>query len=203
MPDLVEALKRAAVALKSADLPFALAGGYAAYARGGGPSEHDVDFLLLEADLPRALDALEAAGFRTERPAEDWLAKAYDDQDVLVDLIFRCAGRPVTREELDRADDLDVASVHMPVASATDLLASKLLALTDHYCDLSTCLAPARALREQVEWDRLAADVSESPYARAFLVLAADLGIAPAETRDRVLAAPAGSGRPTSREGAA
>jgi hypothetical protein len=43
-------LKRVAVALKDADLPFALAGGYAAWAHGGPEPEHDVDFLI-SADL--------------------------------------------------------------------------------------------------------------------------------------------------------
>jgi hypothetical protein len=37
----------------------------------------------------------------------------------------------------------------------------------------------ARALREQVDWDALAARVAESPFARAFLALARDLDIAP------------------------
>ena len=62
--DLLETVKRAAVELKRADIPFALCGGWAVYARGGPRSEHDADFALAEQDVPRALDVLRAAGFR-------------------------------------------------------------------------------------------------------------------------------------------
>jgi len=44
-------MKKVAVALKEADLPFALAVGYAAFARGGPQSDHDVDFYLCKDDL--------------------------------------------------------------------------------------------------------------------------------------------------------
>jgi len=40
------ALKRVAVGLKETEVPFALAGGYAVWARGGPEPDHDVDFLL-------------------------------------------------------------------------------------------------------------------------------------------------------------
>src|SRR5690348_10089175 len=42
--ELIEALKRGASVLKAADIPFALAGGFAVYAHGGASSDHDVDF---------------------------------------------------------------------------------------------------------------------------------------------------------------
>jgi hypothetical protein len=43
---LREALKLVAVTLKEGDAPFALAGGYALWARGAPESEHDVDFVV-------------------------------------------------------------------------------------------------------------------------------------------------------------
>ena len=93
--DLITTLKRVAAVLKQAGIPFALAGGFAAYARGGTSSDHDVDFLLREQDVDKALHALSEVGFRTVRPPEDWLVKVYDD-DRMVDLIFRPVDRPVT-----------------------------------------------------------------------------------------------------------
>ena len=48
-------LKRVASVLKSADIPFALGGSFAVYARGGYSSDHDVDFLIREQDKERAL----------------------------------------------------------------------------------------------------------------------------------------------------
>ena len=76
-PELLDAMKLAAAALRDAGVPYMLGGGLAAWARGGPPTEHDVDFFVREADAERALDALEAAGMRPERPPEGWLYKAW------------------------------------------------------------------------------------------------------------------------------
>ena len=88
---LVTTMKHAAAALRQADVEFMLGGGLAAWARGGPPTDHDVDFYVRERDAQRALDALVEAGLRPEQPPEEWLYKAYDGP-VLVDLIFRPAG---------------------------------------------------------------------------------------------------------------
>jgi len=49
-------MKRAAAALRDADIPSMLGGGLAAWARGGPRSDNDVDFFVREAE--RALEAL-------------------------------------------------------------------------------------------------------------------------------------------------
>ena len=169
-------LKRAASALKTAKVPFALGGGFATYARGGFASDHDVDFMVCEEDAERALQVLTEAGMRPERPPEDWLLKAYDG-DVLVDLIHHPAGHPVTRATLERADVLEVDSLHMPVLSITDVLISKLHALSEQHCDFRAVLQVARSLREQVDWELLRRETEDSPFAAAFFVLVQRLGI--------------------------
>jgi Uncharacterised nucleotidyltransferase len=175
--DLLDTVKKAAVELKRADLPFALCGGWAGYARGGPRSDHDADFALLDRDVPAALDALTAAGFEPDTDApEDWLTKVWDRGN-LVDLIFRLSGEPVTEAILDRADRLEVGSVQMPVLSATDLVVTKLLTYRDHYADFGSSLPMVRALREQVDWAEVRARTADSPFAEAFLVLADRLGI--------------------------
>ena len=188
---LLSTLKRAAAALREADIPFALCGGYAAYARGAAAPQHDVDFLILEADAARSLDALASIGMRTEKPPEDWLVKAWDavappdgsDPEVgsapetLVDLIFRPAGRAITPDLLADIQHLEVAAVRMPVISATQLLVLKLLAFSPHGCDFAEALPMARALREQVDWLRVRKETAESPYAFAFLVLLEKLDV--------------------------
>ena len=45
-PELIESMKRAAAALRDAEVPYMLGGGLAAWARGGPPTEHDVDFFV-------------------------------------------------------------------------------------------------------------------------------------------------------------
>ena len=177
---LRDAMKKVAVTLKGANVPFALSGGYASWARGGPEPTHDVDFVLLEADVPHALQVLEGAGLRVEQPPEDWLVKVYDG-DCLVDLIFRPAERPVTRQQLDQADELRVDSVRMPVQSATELMVAKLLVLGEHYCDFARLFPHVRALREQVDWPALRREVASSPFARAFLSLCDELGLLPGQ----------------------
>src|SRR5947209_5852809 len=95
---MLETMRRAAAVLRDAEIPFALAGSVAIYARGGADTRHDVDFLVKPDDADRALEALGAAGFRPERPPEGWLFKAFDANGVMVDLIFRPAGGEVDDE---------------------------------------------------------------------------------------------------------
>ena len=175
---LREAMKRVAVALKDTGMPFALAGGYAAWARGGPEPGHDVDFFVLEEDVPGAVKALEDAGFRSEQPPEDWLVKVFYD-GAMVDLIHHPYGAPVTGEMLARAHERDVHSVSMPVLGATDLVNSMLLALHEHYCDFTDLFPLVRAVREQVDWAEVRRRCGDSPFAAAFLLIVEQLGIAP------------------------
>jgi hypothetical protein len=165
-----EALKRTAVALKESGLPFALGGGYAAWARGGPEPDHDVDFVVAHTDVQDVEEALTNAGMRVEHPPEDWLFKVFID-GAMVDILFRIGGDPVEVELLERASDVEVLSVRMPVLSATDVIASKLLAMDEHDCDFSGELLVARALREQVDWEQLGRNVSTNDFAMAFLFL--------------------------------
>jgi Uncharacterised nucleotidyltransferase len=173
---LIWTLKHVANCLQRAGIPFVLAGSFAAYARGAGTCDHDVDFLIRECDTEQALAALVEQGFRTEIPPEDWLVKVYED-DRLVDLIFRPVQRPVTDETLADSEVLPVNACHMPVLSATELMIHKILSYGPHYCDFTRALPLARSLREQIDWARVRRETANSPYAQAFLVLADRLGI--------------------------
>ncbi len=183
---ILDTLKRAGSGLKEVGVRFALAGGCAGYARGAAPSLHDVDFALVEEDVPLALKTLENMGFRTERPPEDWLVKAFDEEGVLVDLIFQLADRPVTTGMIERATMINTAALSLPVLEATDLVISWILPLSEHSCDYSGLLPTVRAMREQVDWDRVAGVVESSPYASTFLVLLERLGVIEKPTPVRV-----------------
>jgi hypothetical protein len=174
--ELVETMKRSAATLRDAKVPFLLGGGLASWARGGPPTDHDVDFLVRERDVERAEEALAAAGFRLERPPEGWLVKAWDG-DVLVDLIFHPAGGAVGDEHFERATTLEVAAQPLPVASVEDVLTTKLLALTEQEPDFGPVLEIARSLREQIDWVALRSPVERSPFGAAFFTLVERLGI--------------------------
>lgn len=174
---ILETLKRSGAALKEAGVRFALAGGCAGYARGAAPSLHDVDFALVEEDVPLALKTLDGIGFHTVKPPEDWLVKAYDEEGVLVDLIFSLAERPVTEAMIARADHLSAAALSLPVLEATDLVISWIMPMSEHSCDYGALLPMVRAMREQVDWARVAAVAAPSPYASTFLTLLERLAV--------------------------
>ncbi len=175
---LQDALRLTAVALQHADVPFALVGGYAAWARGAPEPSHDADFAVREVDVPRAREAIAGAGLDLTDPPENWLFKAYH-RGALVDVLFRMVGEPITEAMLSRSDVIEVLAVRMPVLDATDILSVKMRVLGEHYCDFTRLLGIARALREQVDWVRLRDETATHPFARSFLYLVHELGVSP------------------------
>ena len=175
-PRITAVLKRAVGVLSNADIPFALAGSMACWALGGPPSRHDVDLALMQSDADRALEALEAAGFRVERPPEGWLYKAWED-DLLVDLIWAPTGLQVTEEVLKAARMVNVDGMDVPALAPTDVLTSKLLALNESHLDFEGLLAIVRGVREQVDWAELRRRTDDRPLARSFLYMAGELGL--------------------------
>jgi predicted nucleotidyltransferase len=175
-PDILDTLKRSAAALQDARVPFALGGGLACWVRGGPETEHDIDFMVKPEDAERALDALQEAGFKPERPPEGWLYKAHDGE-VLIDLIFDPRGGPIDDEVLGRAEELEVQAVRMPVMTLEDVMVTKLLALHEHEVDYDSVLEVVRSLREQIDWDDVRKRTDSSPYAKGFFFLAEELEI--------------------------
>ena len=172
-------LKKAAAGLREAGIPFLLGGSLASWARGGPETTHDLDFMIKPDDAERALEVLVGLGMKAERPPEEWLLKAWDD-DVLVDLIFGPSGIEMSDEVIERGETLNVLSMEMKVMSLEDVLTTKLEALREHELDYSGVLQIARALREQIDWRVVRDRTDGSPFAKAFFVLVEELGIAPA-----------------------
>ncbi|MFJ7159035.1 hypothetical protein ACIQUQ_29385 [Streptomyces sp. NPDC101118] len=168
---ILEITKHVAALLKGTEKPFALAGSVAAFAHGVPANfQHDTDFCLRRADADAAIEALESGGIEMRRAAEDWLVKGRAGGEE-IDLIFELARRPVSTELLERAEVRSVDSVWMPVLSPTDLMDSRLAALTEHYCDFGDLLPMARTLRERIDWPLLDRAHRDSPLADAFLYL--------------------------------
>ena len=169
--ELRDALKRAASALKAHGPEFALAGSYALWAYGGPEPVHDVDFVVAEPDADAAADTLDQAGFTIERTPEDWLFKACVGDDFVIDVLHQLNGVPVDAATIRSADELDVLAIRMPVLSPTQVVTEKLCSLNEHHCDFAALLPAARAVREQVDWERVRADTADNDFAAAFLLL--------------------------------
>ena len=103
------------------------------------------------------------------QPPEDWLFKVFTD-GTMVDIVYRLNSAAVGRAGIERADEL-----RGPVGRDAGAVGHrrgrqlKLNALDEHYCDFGTLLPVARALREQVDWERVRAETEENDFAAALL----------------------------------
>jgi hypothetical protein len=175
--DLRDALKRAASAFKAHGPEFALAGSYALWVYGGPEPLHDVDFVVAEPDTEAAALTLEKAGFSIERTPEDWLFKACVGEDFVIDVLHQLNGKPLDEETIASAEEFDVLAIRMRVLSPTHVVTEKLRSLNEHHCDFTTLMPVVRAVREQVDWDRVRAEAADNDFATAFLYLTDRLGI--------------------------
>ncbi len=200
--EIAATMKRAAAALRDTGIDFALAGSLATWARGGPESSHDLDFVVREEDAEKAVEALERAGMSREDPPEEWLVKAWDENGVLVDVIFGPSGLDAS-DAIERAEVQTVLSMELPVMALEDVMVTKLLSLTEHSLDYSKTLEMARALREQIDWETVRRRTADSPFADAFFVLLDRLGIVPdapgTQTEPRVQVEVSGTPAPRAR----
>jgi hypothetical protein len=169
-------LRRTVATLEHRRVPFLLGGSMAVWARGGPESCNDLDIMLREGDAEDALQALEAARMRVERPPEGWLFKAWDGE-ILVDLIFGPKGQPIDEGTFARADPVSVFGLEVRAMALEDVIITKLLAVREHYLDYEPALQMTRAVREQVDWNRVRRETADSPYAKAFFTLIEELGL--------------------------
>jgi predicted nucleotidyltransferase len=130
-----EVLRDTVGLLDATGVPFLILGGIASSVHGRDRWTHDIDFFVKREDALRALDALGAGGYRTEKTFWDWLYKAWHPSDahIDVDLIFRSSGGiRMDDEMLARAVPADFRGVELRVIPAEDLLVMKAVAHDEH-----------------------------------------------------------------------
>lgn len=173
---LLQTMMHVAAALRDAEVPYLLAGSFAVWARGGPAHDTDLDFAIKAEDIPRAIEALEAAGMARKPTSEEWLAKVCED-GVQVDLIHNPAGLHIDDDALERGDDLEVGGMTFRVMAVDDVMTTKLFAFKEHYLDYESALEMARTVREQINWDELRRRCEGYAYAKPFFTLAEELGL--------------------------
>ncbi|MFC1627881.1 nucleotidyl transferase AbiEii/AbiGii toxin family protein [Gemmatimonadota bacterium] len=132
-PDFSALIVRIVHALRELDLPFMLIGGQAVLLHGQPRLTEDIDITLgVHPDaLPSVLEACANADLEIlpENVAEfvrkTFVLPARDRaSSVRIDLIF--SSLPYERQAIDRAVDVDLTGVSIPIASAEDLILHKL-----------------------------------------------------------------------------
>jgi predicted nucleotidyltransferase len=124
-PAVAAAVADVAEALEQGEIPYVVIGGIASALYGRPRSSDDLDILVAKPDAERALDALEAAGFDTERTNDQWIYKAFRD-GIQVDVIFWLKGDVYLDDEmLARANRIDVGGRPVPVIPPEDLIVIK------------------------------------------------------------------------------
>jgi hypothetical protein len=127
-----EILDEALAAAESSGAPYVLMGGIATTARGGHRFTHDIDIFCKPIDAEKILDALTAAGFKTERTFPEWLFKGFKN-DVMVDVIFQSSGPVFLEDEMiERSTVIPFNGRQVRTLAPEDLFVIKALVLNDH-----------------------------------------------------------------------
>lgn len=138
--------------VEAARIPYLLIGGVGSASLGRPRWTRDIDILVAPVDADRTLEALERAGFETEKTNEHWIYKATMD-DIVVDLIFKAMGDVYLDENmLSRAQRADFLGVSAQVAPPEDQIVIKALAHDEqsarHWNDAMSLIAAC-----DLDWD--------------------------------------------------
>lgn len=150
---------RALMALDEAAVPFLVGGTYAMKHHCGIVRDtKDVDLFILREDLDGALDALSAAGFRTEFTFPHWLAKAFVG-DRFIDVIFGSGNgaAPVDAQWFDHAQRGVMLGVPVLICPAEETIWSKAFVMERERYDGADVAHLFAAQRDRLDWERLVA----------------------------------------------
>lgn len=144
-------------ALTESGVPFLVGGAYALeHYTGISRDTKDLDVFVHPRDIELALQALAAAGFRTELTFSHWLGKALMG-DLVVDLIFASGnGVAVVDDEWFRhAAEGDILGVPVQLCPAEEMIWSKGFIMERERYDGADIAHLLRARADQLGWPRL------------------------------------------------
>jgi hypothetical protein len=149
--------RAALIALTEAKVPFLVGGAFALrhYTRIHRDTK-DLDLFLARSDLPAALGALEAAGYRTEMPFPHWLAKSYGG-DNFVDLIFNSGNGacPVDPGWFDNAATAPLLGVDVRVCAVEEMIWTKAFVMERERYDGADIAHLLQERGDAVDWNHL------------------------------------------------
>lgn len=156
-PETVEFYRHAMRVLDDADVPFLVAGAYA-FQRYTGIFRHtkDFDVFVRHADIDRAMQAMEKAGYETDFTFQHWLAKAYNGEDFL-DLIFKSGNGVSTVDDdwFDRAVEDEVLGVKARLCAPEEMIWTKAFIMERERYDGADVAHLLRGSADRIDWQRL------------------------------------------------
>jgi predicted nucleotidyltransferase len=127
-----EVLAEALAAVEETGVPYALMGGIATTALGGHRFTHDIDLFVKAEDAEEVLQALDRAGFRTEKTDPKWLFKGFKN-NVMVDVIFKSSGPVILDAEMvEHSRMVNFNGRQVRTLGPEDLFVIKALVLNEH-----------------------------------------------------------------------
>ena len=143
--------------LSDASVPF-LVGGSHAFLEYTGivRNTKDFDLFLRRADLDRAMEALRAAGYRTELTFPHWLGKAWQHED-FIDLVFSSGNGICTVDDgwFDHAVETQVLGMPVKIVPSEELIWQKAFVMERERFDGADVVHVLRARAPQLDWARL------------------------------------------------
>lgn len=145
--------KEAAEKLDANEIQFLLCGGIAVRLYGRLRDTGDVDFLIREEDVDRALEILSEAGFDIKRTDPRWLFQAFKE-DSKVDLIFEAMGAVRLTPEVEAHGIIaELGGYRYRTVSPEDLLIMKAHSMSEERPqDLFDALSIIRESNGQLDW---------------------------------------------------
>ena len=149
--------QKALLAMNGARIPYVVAGAFALHWYSGFHRlPKDLDFFLMEQDVPRAMQALRQIGFVTRVKHPEWLAEGVR-QDYKVDLIYGMGNwlDHVDREYVDLARPGLVLGVRTLICPPEEMIYSKAFVASRERNDSADVYHLLVATRGRLDWDRL------------------------------------------------
>jgi putative nucleotidyltransferase-like protein len=155
--ETIEFYREAMQALGNAGVPFLVGGAYA-FARYTGIERYtkDFDIFVRPADFERALDALAAKGWQTERSFPHWLGKTFRGED-FVDVIFS-SGNGVARVDeiwFEKAVEGEVLGLPVRLIPAEEMIWSKSFIMERERFDGADVAHLLYCRAADLDWERL------------------------------------------------
>jgi hypothetical protein len=165
-------------------LPYAVSGAFALQHHTGiWRDTKDLDLFLTSANVSRALEGLQAAGFECKVWDPVWLAKAHQG-DFYVDLITGMSNAVVVVDDswIARASPAVVVGVETKVLAAEELIASKIFVTRRERFDGADIAHVIYGTQGKLDWDRVL-HLADDNWEMVFWALVLFRYIYPAQTK--------------------